>query len=326
MKAKATHLEHAQEIYRFIRENDHFLLTAHINADGDAVASVIAVGQLLEALGKKFYMVLSDQSIDSKFDYLRLKDQIHSYNENLNLPVESAIVLDVPSLSRIGETRNLLPAREKVVKIDHHPVEDDFAAINMVDTGASSTTQLVYEIVEHAGIGIDKSMAAAIYTGIVYDTGRFSFSNTTSRDMYIGARMIDLGVEPSEITNRLFFENSFEALRTIGQGLANMECYLDGLVNVIYLDQDAMQRNHQGEIEELANYSVAIRGGKIGLFVREVKPGFHKVSLRSKCDVDVNQVAKAFDGGGHAKASGCRIDGNKEEVVSRLIAEIEKHL
>jgi phosphoesterase RecJ-like protein len=144
--------------------------------------------------------------------------------------------------------------------------------------------------------------------------------------MYICGKMIDCGVEPSKINDRIFFENSFEAIRTIGKGLAKLEHYLNGGVNVIYLDHSIMSLNHHGEIEELANYSVAIRGGKVGMFIREIRPRFHKVSLRAKADVDVNRVARNFNGGGHIRAAGCRIEGTKTEVIEKLLAEIKKQL
>jgi phosphoesterase RecJ-like protein len=144
--------------------------------------------------------------------------------------------------------------------------------------------------------------------------------------MYICGKMIDAGVNPSNINDRIFFENSFEAIRTIGKGLADMENHLDGAVNVIYLDFSMMTQNHQGEIEELANYSVAIRGGKIGVFIREIRPRFHKVSLRAKTNIDVNRIAKKFNGGGHTRAAGCRIDGTKKEVIQKVLAEIKKQL
>ena len=144
--------------------------------------------------------------------------------------------------------------------------------------------------------------------------------------MHIGAKLIDIGVKPAKINDHIFFENSFDAIRTIGKGLAEIEHYLNGAVNVIYLDHSIMNRDHHGEIEELANYSVAIRGGKVGIFIREIRPRFHKVSLRAKDDVDVNRVAKNFNGGGHIKAAGCRLDGTKTEVIEKLIAEIKKQL
>jgi phosphoesterase RecJ-like protein len=326
LQAKSAHIKAAKRVLDFIHNSDHFLLSAHINADGDAVASVIAMGILLENLDKTYYMVFHDNEIDTRFNYLKNYDKIYNYNSSLDLPIQAAIILDVPGLKRLGSVAKLLPDRSMIVKIDHHPTEDDFAIVTMVDEGASSSTQLVYEVIEQAEIAVGNDLAHAIYTGIVYDTGRFSFSNTTARDMYICAEMINRGVEPSKINDRLFFENSFEAIRTIGEGLADMENYLNGAVNVIYLNNETMNRNHHGEIEELANYSVAIRGGKVGIFIREVRPKFHKVSLRAKDDIDVNKIAKAFGGGGHSRAAGCRIDGTKDEVIQRILAEIDKQL
>jgi phosphoesterase RecJ-like protein len=326
LEAKPLHVKSADKVLGFIKENDDFLISAHISADGDAIASVIAMGILLEELGKKYYMILHDTEIDKRFAYLKNFKRIMTYNFALDLQIKAAIILDAPGVQRLGKVAKLLPNRSQIVKIDHHPEEDDFAVISMAFEDASSTTQLVYEIIDQAKLNIDFDLAQAIYTGIVYDTGRFSFSNTTSRDMYICGKMIDCGVEPSKINDRIFFENSFEAIRTIGKGLAKLEHHLNGTVNVIYLDNSIMSLNHHGEIEELANYSVAIRGGKVGMFIREIRPKFHKVSLRAKEDIDVNRVAKKFNGGGHIRAAGCRIEGSKDEVIDKLLAEIKKQL
>jgi phosphoesterase RecJ-like protein len=326
LEANPSHIKAAGKVLDFIRKNNNFLITAHINADGDAIASVIAMGILLEELGKKFYMVLHDAEIDKRFAYLKNFSRILTYNFALDLQLKAAIILDAPGVQRLGKVAKLLPNRSQTVKIDHHPEEDDFAAISMAFENASSTTQLVYEIIDQTNMSIDFDLAQAIYTGIVYDTGRFSFSNTNSRDMYICGKMIDCGVEPSNINDRIFFENSFEAIRTIGKGLAKLEHYLNGSVNVIYLDHSIMSLDHHGEIEELANYSVAIRGGQVGMFIREIRPKYHKVSLRAKTDIDVNRVAKNFNGGGHTRAAGCRVEGTKTDVIGKLLAEIKKQL
>lgn len=326
MNAKTEHVKMARQILDFIANRDHFLVSAHINADGDAVASVLAMGMMLEQMGKKYYMVFHDRQIDTRFNYMRGYDRIINFKPELDLNIQAALILDVPGTHRLGDVATLLPEKANIAKIDHHPPEDMFAEVDMCDENASSTTHLIYEIIEEAGMKMDKSYAEAIYTGIVYDTGRFSFSNTTSRDMFIGGKMIDLGADPEQINNRLFFENSFHALRTIGKGLANLESYFDGAVNIIYLDYESMNSSDQSEIEELANYSVAIRGGQVGLFIREVKPSFHKISLRSKGPVDVNQVAKSFDGGGHARAAGCRIEGTKNEVIEMILKVVSDHL
>ena len=316
----------AKKILTFLRRRNQYLVSAHLNADGDAIASVIAIGLLLDKLGKKYYMVLHDAQIDSRFNYLKNFDNIYSYDTSHHFPIESAIILDVPGISRLGKVAKLLPDQSGIIKIDHHPAEDDFAVLNLTDVKASSATQLVYELIEEANIKVDKPLAEAIYTGIVYDTGRFSFSNTTARDLVICGKMVELGADPSRITSRIFFEHSFESVKTIGKGLSTMENYLDGRVNVIYLNYTALNQNHHGEIEELANYSIGIRHGKVGVFIREIKPRFHKISLRSKDEVDVNKIAKAFDGGGHIRAAGCRLEGTKKEVIKRIVAEVQKQL
>ncbi len=317
-----------QKILSFIDSHDHFLLSGHINADGDAIAAVIAVHLFLKKLGKHSLMIFHDKSLDQRFAYLEPFKEILHFDDvaDQNLQIESAIILDVPGYQRLGNVSKLLPDRAHVVRVDHHPLEDVMGDLEWVDEVASSTTAMIYEVIEASGVEVDLELAKAIYTGIVYDTGRFSFSNTTARDLYIGSKMVAIGVNPSKISNIIFFENSLQALKTIGKGLHTMESYLNGAVTVIYLDHEDMLNSNPHEIEELTNYSVAVRGGKIGLFIREIKPDYHKISLRSKCHVDVNKVAKAFDGGGHARAAGCRIPGKKDEVIAKLLAEIERHL
>ena len=323
----------ADRIIQFIEVNDNFLISSHINSDGDAIASAVTMQMLLNKLGKKSVLVFNDQKLDNRFNYLAGFENILSYKENIDLSahfsdgkIENAVILDVPSYGRLGDVTSMLPEKENIIKIDHHPFENAMGMIDWVDENVSSTTVLVHEVVEASGLPIDNKMAEAIFTGIVYDIGRFSFSNTTARDLYVCSKMVDIGVKPSDITNRIFFENSLSALKTIGKGLYSLENYLDGAVNVIYLAYEDMQNNNQNEIEELANYSVAIRGGKVGLFIREVQKNFHKISFRSHSNVDVNKVAKAFNGGGHSRAAGCRIDGTKEEIVSKIIAEIKKQM
>ncbi len=323
----------AERLFRFIEEHDNFLLSAHINADGDAIASVLATALLLEKLGKNHVMVFHDQEVDSRYSYLKNWNHILPFEKEPDLRtylpkgvVESAIILDVPGYKRLGDVSRLLPDAAHCLKIDHHPVEDVFGPYDWVDEEASSTTAMVYEIIEVSGIDIDLELAKALYTGIVYDTGRLSFSNTRARDLAICARMVEIGVQPDQVTNDIFFENSFNALKTIGKGLYSLESHLDGLVNVVYLGYEDLSGNNQSEIEELANYSVAIKGGKVGLFIREVKPGFHKVSFRSKCHIDVNAVAKAFNGGGHSRAAGCRLEGTKDTILPQILSEIQKQL
>lgn len=331
MKTKIDYAHKVQQILTFIQKRDDFLISAHINADGDAYASMVAIHLLLDRLGKRNVMILSDSENDQRFEYLKDFNTILAYTDQLDLQsklaegsLQAAIVLDVPSYFRLGNVQKLLPDAANVLKIDHHPVEDLMGETEWVDVNASSTSAMVYELFKQAKVDIDLDIATALYSGILYDTGRFSYSNTSERDYAIAAEMVSLGVQPAKITNRVFFENSFDAYKTIGKGLFSLEQHLDGKVCSIYLDHSDLEGQDQSEIEQLANYSVSVRGTDVGLFIREIKPDFHKISLRSQEIVDVNRVARAFDGGGHVRASGCRIAGPKALVLEKLLMEIAK--
>lgn len=321
------------KILEFISANDNYLVTTHQNADGDAYASVLAVAYFLDNLDKKNEVVIHDPEKDTKYQYLRGWDRIISLpkdsdgrSKQPDTKYDAAIILDVPSKSRIGNPSKLLPPPEKCIKVDHHPEEEDLSHINLVDTAASSTCQLIYEIFSQGKVQFDYDLANLIFSGIMYDTGRFSFSNTRQRDFEIAAHLLQFGVKPHEVANRLFFSSSFDSLRVIGKGLAEMESHLDGKLCIIFLPLSVMQNNNHSEIEELANYSVAIKGSEVGLFIRETKPNFFKVSFRSRGLVNVNRVAKTFGGGGHAHAAGCKFEGDFSQLKQKLISEVGKQL
>ena len=215
-------------ILKFIEENDNFLVTAHLSADGDAYGAALAVAYFLKLNQKKCQIVFHDQQKDEKYKFLTGWEDIVSYSDEFNECYDAAIVVDVPSRARIGNPSKLLPVPEKCIKIDHHPEEDLFSSLSLVDVRASSTCQLVYELVVRSNVQIDFNMANQIMCGIMYDTGRFSFSNTSARDFQIAAHLASLGVSSNIIAANLFFSNSLDALKVIGYGLSNMETYLDG--------------------------------------------------------------------------------------------------
>jgi phosphoesterase RecJ-like protein len=314
-------------ILKFIEGNDNFLVTAHLSADGDAYGAALAIAYFLKMNGKNYQVVFHDQQKDEKYKFLQGWEEIVSYSDELlNEHFDAAIVVDVPSRARIGNPAKLLPEPEKTIKIDHHPEEDVFSSLSLVDVGASSTCQLVYELVARSALQMDFHLANQLMCGIMYDTGRFSFSNTSARDFEIAAHLASLGVSSNIIAAHLFFSNSLEALKVVGYGLANMETYLDGKVCLIYLPYDVMKKAENLDIDELANYSLAVKDVEVGLYVRHAEPTLTKISFRSKGKVDVNRVAKKFGGGGHVHAAGCRVKDTPEKVIPEIIAEINTQL
>jgi phosphoesterase RecJ-like protein len=318
------------DILSFITSHDDFLLTAHVNADGDAIASILAFSVFLDKLHKTYSIILNDQKIEKKYSYLKNWDKMETYDGSL-LPdyqnkIKSALIFDAPGNKRLGDVANILSPEIETVKMDHHPSENDYSPFDWVDTSASSASSMVYEILSRSTVEIDREMAEAMYTGIIYDTGRLSFSNTRARDLEICSKLVNAGVEPGKITNKLFFDNSAQALIVIGIGLSNLVQFCKERVSVIPLFEKDLKNVESGDIEALANHSVSIRNTEVGVFIRENGSGFFKLSLRSKEYVDVSKVARLFDGGGHKRASGAKFIGTYDALIKKLIPLIEEQL
>ncbi len=316
-----------KEIVDFLKNNNNFLITAHINADGDAYASVLAVGQILKKLNKNYVIILPDEAKEEKYDFLPYFEEIKNFNDEWKSDkFDAAIICDAPGASRIPGVIDLLPDHEKRLKIDHHPPEGDIASFTLVDEHAGSASKLVYNIFETLGLPNNKELATIFYTGISYDTGRFSYSNTSAEDYKIASKLMLYDIDIAEINRRLFMNTGAEALKVIGFGLYTLKQFANGKINVIIIPNDKMGNIRSAEIEELATHSVSVKNAEVGIFIREVRPGKHKISLRSVHDVPVNDIAVKFNGGGHKKAAGCHFAGDTDTLVKMLVEEVEKYL
>lgn len=317
-------------IVDFIKQNDNYLLTTHINADGDAYGSLLACSLWLDKLGKKYRILLHDQIIDSKYNFIGNWKKIESLPENeidsLKGSFNSLLIFDAPGNRRIGDVCKLITEDTQCLKIDHHPVENTYSELDWVDTNASSASAMVFEIIQHSAIEIDETLATAIYTGIIFDTGRLSYSNTHSRDFEICAILASAGAEPGEVTNKMFYNNNIKSLHTIGSALKSLKSYCDGQVAVIFLSNDKLQGIKASDLESLANYSVSVASVEVGLYIRETEPAFYKISLRSKRYVAVNEIAKQFDGGGHKRAAGCSFKGSYQALLNKMIALLQEKI
>lgn len=310
----------------FIQQRDNFLVSAHINADGDAYGAALAVARYLHVAGKRYQVVFHDAEADDRYRFLWGYPQIIFGAENHQKRYDAAILVDVSSRKRLGAVADLLPGEEACLKIDHHPSEESFCRQELQMTEASSTCRLIYEMVTRGNVPLDFYQAETLFTGLMFDTGRFSFSNTSQRDFEIAAHLLSFGVDPAKVARRVFFSSDIAVLKAVGYGLANLESFLEGRVCLMYLPLEVMQSASPPSIEDLANQSLGSGGFEVGIFIRQNEPGKLKVSLRSRGMVDVNQVARVFGGGGHTSAAGCRSEDTLPELKRKLIEEISKQL
>jgi bifunctional oligoribonuclease and PAP phosphatase NrnA len=310
-------------------ESDRFLVTSHVNPDGDGLASMLACGRILQRLGKQVWLVI-DGMLSPRYDYLPRIDTVVSYREGLEaeLPVANVITVDVPTLSRLERVARLIPREAPILKIDHHPSDDHFGRFNYVDTGASSTAELVYRLCVSLDVPFDAALGTWLYTGIAFDTGRFRHSSTTPDALTIAGEMVQAGANPQLIAEQLFYEYRPTTLSLLASTLQSLECVLDGRLAILSLGHGILgqARYRDEDMDGFVDYAVSLQGVEVALFLREHEPGHIRVSLRAKHDADVRAVAELFGGGGHRKAAGARMTGTLAEVKARLVNAIRRQL
>jgi len=318
--------ENAKE---FIQSNDGFLLSTHINPDGDGLGASLALGWLLTKLDKT-YIIAVDGQKPAKFEFMKGYGDIRSLSPELaklvNSSCKNMCITDSPNLNRIGKIRELIPEPNGILNVDHHISNEMFGSSNLVIAQSSSSSEIVYKLIKSFEIPLEKSVAEYIYAGICVDTGRFHFSSTSSDTFRIAAELVEAGVEPSVIGNALYFENHPATLNGLGVMLNTMEIYENGKIACAVLNHQLLQSKpgKQMDTEGFVNYPLSISGVDASFLLHESNPNEFRVSLRSKSQIDVNVVANVFGGGGHTLAAGCRIEGTFPEVKERLLEEIRK--
>ena len=270
--------------------------------------------------------MLNDETPDAKFSFLEGFDRLESISALSDRSAFSrAVFVDTPTFAngRVGEVELLLDENTRVLIIDHHVDDAGDSVEQLIDPNASATSELVFRLIQRMGVPISPAMATQIYAGIAFDTKLFKFSRP-DRGLKACAELVDLGADPQAIADAVFARERFETAKTLGVALASMELHMDGRVNTLMIDHETYSLG--GDLDLIVDHATAIRGIEVALFLKEEAPGRVRVSLRSRGDVDVNQIAQKFDGGGHKRASGCRLEMGLEEAKGLLLDEVKQAL
>ena len=315
-----------QTIVKCLEEKDHFLITTHIRPDGDSIASALVVASILDTYQKKYTIVLDDY-IPKKLRFMKGVDKIREYHPGQQYPHRQVIViLDSSDADRVGRVKQLFPGNEAMINIDHHPGNKSFGSLNLVDAGKSSTVELVHHLVDFAGVPWSPALATMVYTGILSDTGRFLFANTSADALFICAEMVRQGADPSFISEMLYNRNTPETMQAYAQALSSLQFHFDRQVTCMHLDNQYLCRSGYVDTEGFVDTIAGIEGVKASFFMMEKEHHEFRVSLRSKGEVDVNLAAKAFGGGGHVRASGCNVSGALDEVRQKVLDVLKQYL
>lgn len=298
-----------------ISQAQRILVTAHQRPDGDAIGSLLGLGLALQALGKQVQMV----SVDGVPASLRHLEGCEQVRTRLEEPAADLVcVVDCSEFERAGAS--FQPGFIPDINIDHHITNLNFAHVNLIDTQAAATTQIIAGLLAAWGLPFTRPVAAALLTGLITDTIGFRTTSMTSDAMRLAARLMDMGVDLPELYRRALVERSFEATRYWGAGLSHLEREGRLVWTMLTLADRAACRYPGRDDADLVNVLAAVSETDVVIIFIEQTDQRVKVSWRSRPGFDVAQVALGFGGGGHAVASGAEISGSLQDVCAAVLS------
>ncbi len=308
-----------------IQKGSSIAVISHVNPDGDSLGSLLGLSLALRKLGAAVTTFVNDE-VPSKFKFLPSIDSALRYDVSQEKVFDQCFVLDCGDEKRLGYSIDILEKSRQVINIDHHISNNGFGDIDIVDSGASSTCEIIYHIItQEMGVPMDQAIATCLYTGMVTDTGNFRYDSTSPDTHRIAASMLEAGVDLHKITFYLQQNNSLGSVKLLGHLLTEMEVYAEGKVAVMQVTRQILEEYEvqYDEVEGMINYGRDIEGVEVAVVLKELSEQGVKVSLRSKTSFDVSKLAQAFGGGGHRKASGAVIDCNIEEAKKQILDKIQ---
>lgn len=300
-------------------------ISGHVRPDGDCVGSTLAVYNYIKTYYPQIEVKLYLEEIPDVFGFLTNAAAIcHEFSEDKCFDL--FIVLDCGDKTRLGGSTKYYDLAKHTLCIDHHVSNKSFAKENYIVPDASSTCELVFNMI--GANKITKEIAECLYTGIAHDTGVFQYSCTSTKTMNIVGVLMEKGIDYSKIIDETFYAKTYDQNRILGYALYNSQLYLNGKVILTYLTSENLKEFHCSpkELDGIVNQLRVTKGTKVAVFLYENEDGSYKASFRVNGEFDVAEIAHVFGGGGHVKAAGCTIDASLDEVIERVLDEIEKRL
>ena len=316
-------------LLELLDRHQNFALSTHINPDGDAIGSELSLYLFLTQLGKSVRIFNTD-TVPGNYRFLPSWDTIEEAHLIGTYRPEVLIVLDASTLERIGKTlAETLRPTYTLVNIDHHATAKAFGDINLIEPSASSTSEIVYTLIKYHQSPISKACALCLYTGLMFDTGCFRYSNATAETHRIAAELIEIGeFAPDEVYRHVYEHIPVSKIRLLSEILRTLQVTDDGKIASVYATQAMFLKTGTAPeaVEGVVNQIQAIAGVEVALCVCELRDGSTKVSLRSQGQVDVSELASEFEGGGHSRAAGCRVVMPYLSAITALVHSAQRYI
>jgi bifunctional oligoribonuclease and PAP phosphatase NrnA len=305
-----------------LRKHDCFLVVTHENPDGDALGSLLAATLALRHLGKDALMYLAgDTPLPQEYGFMSLEGLLREPPADAGERVLLAV--DCAKEERIGDEA-VAPAAALVLNVDHHHDNTRFGDVNLIVPDASSTSEILRDVIRELGVELTPDLAEPLYIALVTDTGRFQYANTTPKALRLAAELVDAGADVHAVFQRVYESVEFAKLKLLARVLERAEVLEGGRIVVSHLLRTDFAEVGASEpySEGLIDYLRAVEGAELAVFIREqLSSGAaaHKGSLRSSIDeLDVSAIARRFGGGGHRQAAGFSSDAPLAEIVESV--------
>ncbi len=298
----------------------------HVKPDGDCVGSTMGLYQYIKKYYPETEVDVYLEEIPESFKYIQATEEIlHEVDETKKYDL--FIALDCGDVSRLGFSGVLFEQAERTFCIDHHISNRSFADENYIFLEASSTSELVYRLIEKQKI--TPEIAEALYLGIVHDTGVFQYSCTSPETMEAAAQLMRTGIKTDEIIEKTYYEKTYAQNQILGRALLESFMLMEGRCIVSYITKKMMDFHQVSpkDLEGIVSQMRMTKGVETAILLYETAPQEFKVSLRAKGDqVDLSKVAGAFGGGGHKKAAGVTMKGTVHDIINLLTEQIHEQI
>lgn len=316
-----------KKIIQTIRDNDSFLISTHVNPDPDAICSELALAEYLRSLKKKV-LIVNESELIERFRFFPGASKIRELDKLKRVQYDVAIIVDCGDLSRVGRVQEVIDENRPIINIDHHITNDNFGSINYVDTKASSTAEVLYEIMHYGKCKLTQRIATNLYCGIMTDTGSFRYENTSSRTHKITAELMQFNIKVDELYRRIYETIPVQDLAAFTQVINKFELSSRGQVVCLELTKKWMDKfSDDFDLRDaIFKFLRSIAGVEVICILTEFKKSETRVNFRSANYVDVAKLAHYFDGGGHKRASGCLVEKNMVDTKKAVMRKIREAL
>jgi len=305
------------QIIQKINDSSFIAIAGHVSPDGDSVASCLALAMSVKKLGKTPVVLLEDvpnryKSISGGREFIRTEPPCDT--------PDLFISCDCASKERMGKFEELFDKTDETIVIDHHISNTGYGKINYIDGFASSASEMVYDVIDTIG-NIDKDIAAALYAGIIFDTGALRFKSTSPQTMIKISKLMEYGIAFDEIYADMMLTHSYQAAMIFSKAIAKMKFMDTAPVIYSFITTDEMKNASasRGDLEGAVGYMLNTEGAEVSILVSEISENESKASFRSH-KFDVNLIASHFGGGGHTNAAGATIQANAEAALEQVLS------